>query len=277
MEVVNRYGVKDIMLKYGSFFMRHSEQVNRTNAYMAHAMQVMNRFGRQAKELSLADPFVHDMAMQGIENTQFLYQNSFRPMFMRTATGKVLTRFKLFAWNSIRVRRDFYKQAKMYGFRKGSLEYERAKDLFLTDMFMMALGGAFMFSIFDTALAPPYDWIQSLADWMYGDKKERDMAFFGSKLGPANLLKPPIARIPEAMGQILSGDWETFSDYTAYTLFPFGRMARQVNQLTDDRVGRGLERAPEILVRFPYNQIQSRIDRAKRRAERAEEIEEILG
>lgn len=277
MEVVNRYGVKDIMLKYGSFFMRHSEQVNRTNAYMAHAMQVMNRFGRQAKELSLADPFVHEMAMKGIENTQFLYQNSFRPMFMRTATGKVLTRFKLFAWNSIRVRRDFYKQAKMYGFRKGSLEFERAKDLFLTDMFMMALGGAFMFSIFDTALAPPYDWIQSLADWMYGDKKERDMAFFGSKLGPANLLKPPIARIPEAMGQILSGDWETFSDYTAYTLFPFGRMARQVNQLTDDRVGRGLERAPEILVRFPYNQIQSRIDRAKRRAERAEEIEEFLG
>ena len=277
MEVVNRYGVKDIMLKYGSFFMRHSEQVNRTNAYMAHAMQVMNRFGRQAKELSLADPFVHEMAMKGIENTQFLYQNSFRPMFMRTATGKVLTRFKLFAWNSIRVRRDFYNQAKMYGFRKGSLEFERAKDLFLTDMFMMALGGAFMFSIFDTALAPPYDWIQSLADWMYGDKKERDMAFFGSKLGPANLLKPPIARIPEAMGQILSGDWETFSDYTAYTLFPFGRMARQVNQLTDDRVGRGLERAPEILVRFPYNQIQSRIDRAKRRAERAEEIEEFLG
>ena len=277
LEVVNRYGVKDIMLKYGSFFMRHSEQVNRTNAYMAHAMQVMDRFGRQSKELSIADPFVHEMAMKGIENTQFLYQNSFRPMFMRTATGKVLTRFKLFAWNSIRVRRDFYKQAKMYGFRKGSIEYERAKDLFLTDMFMMALGGAFMFSIFDTALAPPYDWIQSMADWMYGDKRERDMAFFGSKLGPANLLKPPIARIPEAMGQILTGDMETFSDYTVYTLFPFGRMARQVNQLTDDRVGRGLERAPEILVRFPYNKIQSRIERAKRRGEQQELVEETLG
>ena len=276
-EVVSRYGVKDIMLKYGSFFMRHSEKVNRVNSYMAHALQAMEKFGPQGRELSIRDPFIHEMAMKGVENTQFLYQNSFRPMFMRTAVGKVLTRFKLFAWNSIRTRREFYRQAKLYGFKEGSDEYNRAKDLFLTDMFMMALGGAFMFSIFDTSLAPPYDWIQALADWTYGDKKERDMAFFGSPLGPANLLKPPIARVPEAMGQILSGDWETFSNYTAYTLFPFGRLARQGVQLTDDRIGRGLERSPEILVRFPYNQIQSRIERAKRRSEQSEVIEEMLG
>ena len=275
-EVVSRYGVKDIMLKYGSFFMRHSEKVNRVNSYMAHALQAMEKFGPQGRELSIRDPFIHEMAMKGVENTQFLYQNSFRPMFMRTAVGKVLTRFKLFAWNSIRTRREFYRQAKLYGFKEGSDEYNRAKDLFLTDMFMMALGGAFMFSIFDTSLAPPYDWIQALADWTYGDKKERDMAFFGSPLGPANLLKPPIARVPEAMGQILSGDWETFSNYTAYTLFPFGRLARQGVQLTDDRIGRGLERSPEILVRFPYNQIQSRIERAKRRSEQSEAIEEML-
>ena len=277
LEVVSRYGVKDIMLKYGSFFMRHSERFNRVNSYMAHALQAIERFGPQARELSIADPFIHEFAMKGIENTQFLYQNSFRPMFMRTATGKVLSRFKLFAWNSIRTRREFYKQAKLYGFKEGTVEYKRAKDLFLTDMFMYALGGAFMFSIFDTSLAPPYDWIQALGDWMYGDKKERDMAFFGSPLGPANLLKPPIARIPEAMGEILTGDWEQFSGYTAYTLFPFGRMARQVNQLMDDRVGRGIERAPEILFRFPYNKIQSRLERAERRSRQAEDIEELLG
>ena len=276
-EVVSRYGVKDTMLKYGSFFMRQSEQFNRVNSYMAHALQIIEKFGPQARELSIADPFVHEFAMKGIENTQFLYQNSFRPMFMRTATGKVLSRFKLFAWNSIRTRREFYNQAKLYGFKEGTLEYNRAKDLFLTDMFMMALGGAFMFSIFDTSLAPPYDWIQALADWMYGDKNERDMAFFGSKLGPANLLKPPIARVPEAMGQILTGDWEQFSGYTAYTLFPFGRLARQVKQLSDDGVGRGLERTPEILLRFPYNKIQSRIERAKRRSEQSDRMEELLG
>ena len=275
-EVVSRYGVKDIMLKYGSFFMRHSEQVNRVNSYMAHAMQAIEKFGPDGRDLSIKDDWVHDMAMKGIENTQFLYQNSYRPMFMRTATGKVLSRFKLFAWNSIRTRREFYRQAEVYGFKRDTAEFNRAKDLFLTDMFMMALGGAFMFSIFDTSLAPPYDWIQALADWMYGDKRERDMAFFGSKLGPANLLKPPIARIPQAMGEILSGDMEKFAGYTAYTLFPFGRMARQITQLADDRVGHGLERAPEILLRIPYNQMKSRLDRAKRRGEQQEEIDNML-
>jgi hypothetical protein len=275
-EVVSRYGVKDIMLKYGSFFMRHSEQVNRVNSYMAHAMQAIEKFGPDGRDLSIKDDWVHDMAMKGIENTQFLYQNSYRPMFMRTATGKVLSRFKLFAWNSIRTRREFYRQAEVYGFKRDTAEFNRAKDLFLTDMFMMALGGAFMFSIFDTSLAPPYDWIQALADWMYGDKRERDMAFFGSKLGPANLLKPPIARIPQAMGEILSGDIEKFAGYTVYTLFPFGRMARQITQLADDRVGHGLERAPEILLRIPYNQMKSRLERAKRRGRQQEEIDSLL-
>ena len=275
-EVVKRYGVKDVMLKYGSFFMRHSEQVNRVNSYMAHAMQAIEKFGPESRELSIKDDFVHEMAMKGIENTQFLYQNSFRPMFMRTATGKVLSRFKLFAWNSIRTRREFYRQAEIYGFKRDTVEFNRAKDLFLVDMFMMALGGAFMFSIFDTSLAPPYDWIQAMADWMYGDKRERDMAFFGSKLGPANLLKPPIARIPQAMGEILSGDWEKFSGYTAYTLFPFGRMARQLNQLTDDRVGHGIERAPEILARIPYNQAKSKLSKAIRNAEEQEAIDSLL-
>ncbi len=276
-EVISRYGVKDVMVKYGSFFMQNSERMNRLNAFTAHAFQAIHRFGKQAKELTIGDDFVFEMAMKGVENTQFLYQNSQRPAFMRTATGKVLTRFKLFAWNSIKVRKDFYQQAKLYGYQAGTDQFERAKDLFLTDMFMMSLAGAFMFSIFDTSLAPPYDWIQSMADWMYGDKMERDMAFFGSPLGPANLLKPPIARIPEAMAQILTGDWEQFSNYTAYTLFPFGRTARQAVQLSDDNPQRGLSKAPEILFRIPLSKIQSKIEKAKQRSEDLEGIESSLG
>ena len=105
-EVISRYGVKDVMVKYGSFFMQNSERMNRLNAFTAHAFQAIHRFGKQAKELTIGDDFVFEMAMKGVENTQFLYQNSQRPAFMRTATGKVLTRFKLFAWNSIKVRKD---------------------------------------------------------------------------------------------------------------------------------------------------------------------------
>ena len=271
-QVIERYGVKDAMLKYGSFFMQHSERVNRLNAFIAHGLQAVEKFGPEGRNLSIADDFVFEMAMKGIENTQFLYQNALRPAFMRTATGKVLSRFKLFVWNSVRVRKEFYNQAKLYGFRSGTPEYERFKDMFMIDMFMMALGSAFMFSIFDTALAPPYDWIQAMADWTYGDKRERDMAFFGSKLGPANLLKPPIARIPESMIELMTGDWEKFADYSVYTMFPFGRAVRQAKQIYERP-----ERVGEVLLRLPVNKVQSRIDRAKRRGQQMEEIEQFLG
>ncbi len=40
--------------------------------------------------------------------------------------------------------------------------------------------------------------------------------------------------------------------------------------------GRELEKAKEILVRFPYNKIQSRIEKAKRRGEQQEMIKDML-
>ena len=272
LEVIDRYGVKDVMVKYGSFFMQHSEKVNRLNAFTAHAIQAINKYGVEGRELSINDDFVFDMGMRGIENTQYLYQNSARPAFMRTAMGKVLSRFKLFVWNSIRVRKEFYRQAKLYGFRRGTPEYERFKDIYAIDMFMFAMGSAFMFSIFDTALAPPLDTLQAIADSLYGDKRERDMAFFGSKLGALNLLKPPIARVPDAAWELLTGDWEKFSSYTAYTMFPFGRGVRQIKQLVESP-----ERVGEITLRLPINTAISRLKRAQKRGLQQEEIDYQLG
>ena len=272
MEVVRKYNVMDTMVKYGSFFMQNSERINRLNAFTAHAMQAVKKFGVEGRELSIEDPFVFDMAMRGIENTQFLYQNSARPAFMRTAVGKVLSRFKLFVWNSVRTRKEFYRQAKLYGFKEGTPEYERFKDTYMIDLFMFALGSAFMFSIFDTALAPPLDTFQSIADSLYGDKRERDMAFWGSKLGALQLLKPPVARIPDAAIELLTGDWEKFSSYTAYTMFPFGRGVRQLVQFSERP-----ERAGEIFLRLPVNQMKSRLEREKRRSRQKSRIEETLG
>jgi hypothetical protein len=100
LQVVDRYGVKDVMLKYGGFFMQNSERINRLNAFIAHGLQAVEKFGPDGRNLNIADSFVFEMALKGVENTQFLYQNAQRPAFMRTATGKVLSRFKLFVWNS---------------------------------------------------------------------------------------------------------------------------------------------------------------------------------
>ena len=277
MEVVKRYGVKDFMVETGGYLMKQSERVNRLNAFIAHGLQAVEGFKGAGKSLSLKDQYVFDRAQRGIEMTQFLYQNAYRPAFMRTATGKVLGRFKLFVFNSIRMRKEFYRQAKLNGFKEGSESYERFKDTFAIDMMMYALGSAFMFSLFDTTLPPPWDWVQALADYTFGDKREREMAFFGSKLGPLNVLKPPIARIPEAFGELLTGQYEDFTNYTAYTMFPFGRGIRQIKQLTDDRPYRGIERAPEILFRIPYSQAKSRFKRMQSENEKRQQIAQYLG
>tara|TARA_R110001583_G_scaffold562_2_gene5083 strand:+ start:5166 stop:13220 length:8055 start_codon:yes stop_codon:yes gene_type:complete len=275
-EVVSRYGVSKVMLNAGGYLMKQSERVNRLNAFISHGMQAVEGFKEAGKDLSLADQYVFERAERGIEMTQFLYQNAARPAFMRTSTGKVLGRFKLFVFNSIRMRKEFYKQAKLNGFKEGSESYNRFKDTFAIDMFMYALGSAFMFSLFDTTLPPPWDWVQALADYTFGDKKEKQMAFFDSKLGPLNVLKPPIARVPEAFGELLTGNVEDFTNYTMYTMLPFGRGIRQIKQLADDRPKRGLERAPEILLRLPNQQVRSRIKRMKDENRKRREIKEYL-
>lgn len=270
-DVLRRYEVGTKMLKAGGFLMQQSERVNRLNAFIAHSLQAVNKFGAAGRHLTINDPFVFFMGEKGIEMSQFLYQNAFRPAFMRTSMGKVLGRFKLFAFNSIHVRKEFYKQARLYGFKEGTQAYDRFKDTFALDMLMFSLGSAFMFSIFDTTLPPPYDYVQALGDWAYGDKRERDMAFFGSPVGPLNILKPPIMRVPGAFAELINGDWDDFTGYTMYTLFPFGRGIRQVKQFAEHP-----ERAPEIFLRLPYNQLQSRIERAKKRGRQQEEIEKFL-
>lgn len=277
LEVTKRYGVSDVMLSAGGYLMKQSERVNRLNAFIAHGMQAVEGFKEAGRDLSLADQYVFERAEKGIEMTQFLYQNAARPAFMRTSTGKVLGRFKLFVFNSIRMRKEFYRQAKLNGFKEGTESYNRFKDTFAIDMFMYALGSAFMFSLFDTTLPPPFDWVQALADYTFGDKREKEMAFFNSKLGPLNVLKPPIARVPEAFGELLTGNVEDFTNYTMYTMMPFGRGIRQIKQLSDDRPKRGLERAPEILLRLPNQQVRSRIQRMKDENRKRREIKETLG
>ena len=275
-DVLKKYGVSDIMLKTGGFFMQESERINRKKAFLAGALQYIKGTGRLGKNLTLADDQVIEHAMNAIRYSQFFYQNAERPMFMATSTGKVLSRFKLFAFNSVRIRKEFYRQAKELGMKPNTPEFKRLERSVTADLWMYMLAGAFMFSLFDTTLPPPYDWIQSLADYMFGTKKQKEMAYFNDPLGPLSILKPPIARIPEAAGELLTGNWDEFTDYTIYTLLPFGRGIRQAVQLSDDRVGRGMDRAPEILFRVPYNQFINRVERAKSKKKRMDYIEELL-
>ena len=274
LQLAERYGIKDTMLKTGGWFMQKSERINRIDAFLAHALKAQERLGPHSNQTNLNDPYLFDAGLKGIETTQFLYHNAFRPAFMTTALGKVLTRFKLFAFQSVRTRKEFYKEAKNYGFKQGTPEYERFKNLYLTDLFAYALAGSFMYSVFDTALPPPWDWMQDTSDLLFGDKKERDRAFYGTlprPIAPLQVALPPIARFPQTFVELMQGDWEKFSDYTVHTMYPFGRLMYSTKKTLERP-----ERLMHNFFRIPTDKISYRIKREDIRDAREKKIAESL-
>ena len=274
-QLAERYGVTDVMLKYGGFFMQSSERINRVDAFISHALQAQDRFSTRGNFTSLKDPAIFEAGMKGIETTQFLYHSAFRPAFMRTSMGKVLTRFKLFAFQSVRTRKEFYKQAKYYNFKEGTPAYDKFKDMFILDTFGFALASAFAYSLFDTTLPPPFDWLQESSELLFGDKRERDRAFYGTyprAIAPLQILTPPIARVPQAIGQLINGEWDRFADYTVHTLYPFGRLYKQL-----DKTAENPHRVLENFMRLPANKLIYRHRRQQVEKDRKENIERLLG
>jgi hypothetical protein len=269
--------------------MQASERKLRRDAFLTHAIQAKERLGSYGRDIPLNDPYVMDMALKGVEATQFLYHSSFRTPMMRTSALKVLTRFKLFAFESVRVRKELARRASYYGFKNGTPEYERMKDLFVIDMFTMALGAAFAYSLFDTALPPPYDWLQETSEWLFGDKKQREKAFFGTYprvIAPLQVVTPPIARVPI---NLLNGDWERFADYHVHTMYPFGRIVRQVDKTIYDKdhgefdmikehpYGSTFGRFMQQFFRLPTDKLVQKINKAQLEKARLNLIEETLG
>ena len=279
-ELARRYNINKALLKGGAWFMAASERKLRMDAFLSHALQFRDQFGTMVKDLPLSDPAVIEAGLKGIEATQFLYHSAFRPAYMRTSLGKVMTRFKLFAFQSIRTRRELYRKAKYYGFEPGTEGFEKFKDLFLIDMMTFALGSAFSYSLFDTALPPPYDWAQETGQWLFGDKREREKAFFGQwpyPVAPLQIATPPVARIPMSVfSSLFNNDWDRFMDYHIYTMFPFGRMVRQFDKTFDEPYGTTLGRGMQQFFRLPTDKLVSKIDRAKLADRRKQEIEEEL-
>ena len=279
-ELARRYGVQDTVTSAGGFFMKASERRLRTDAFLTHAIAFKDRFGKHGMELRMDDPAVIKAGLAGVEATQFLYHSAFRPAYMRTALGKVMTRFKLFAFQSVRTRKELYRKAKLYGFKPGTQAYEQFKNLFVADMMTMALGAAFAYSLFDTALPPPWDWMQETGNWLFGDKREREKAFFAQypyPIAPLQVVTPPIARFPMApIAAMMNGDWERFMDYHIHTMYPFGRMVRQFNKTIDEPYGTTFGRGMQQFFRLPTDKLVSKIDKAELMEQRKQRIESLL-
>ena len=279
MEIARRHGLTEKILEIGAFPMQASERWLRANTFLSHMLQMRDSFNGMTGQLDLnSDPFIRH-ALKGVEATQFVYHSVGRSAFMRTATGKVLTRFKNYVQNQIGFQREIHRQAKLYGYKPGTKPYDEFQRLFMINAMLMALGTAYAYSLFDVATPPPFDWMRETAELLWGDSRERKRAFFGTyprAVAPLQILTPPIARVPQSLVMLLNGDWERFADYQAWTLFPFGRFARSVDKTFNEPYGTTFGRGMQQFLRIPTDKFQHSYDRAQVMQDRKDYIESNL-
>ena len=253
-QIARKYGIGNNIFNKAAWFMRRPERTLRRDAFMAHYLQARNNF--EGAITRFDDPILIKMGMEGVKSTQFLYSAPFRPAFARSTMGKMMTRFQLWAWNSVRFRKDIMREAKLYGYKEGTPEFERYKRMAAMDLMMFGLANVFMYSLFENTLPQPYAWMQDMSDWAFGNDKERSRAFFGTyptALAPLQAITPPGLRaLPPLFKWMINDDSVTNASYITWSMFPFGRMGYDIFGKGGiiDNPTRGIEK----LTGFPYQQ-----------------------
>jgi hypothetical protein len=176
-------------------------------------------------------PWLFQMANKGVAGTQFLYNQANRPAFIRTPLGKIFGRFQLWAWNSVKLRKDFLFQLNQSGYKPGTSDYKRVQRMLLADTFMFALAGIFPATLFESNLAPPFSYLEDLSAFFFGDAKAKTRDFFGALPYPANVVQivsPPSSRVLyNTLSVVMNGDMEAYGR-KVMTWLPYGRMAQSV-------------------------------------------------
>ena len=227
LELKRKHKLTQGMWDVAASFMRVPERMLRRDAFIAHYLQAKARFGNAIKEYD--HPFLIEMAKRGVKATQFLYSAPYRPMWTNSALGRVFSRFQLWSWNSVRFRNDVIREARIRGYQKGTPEYERLVRLAQADLFMLGMSNLFMYSLFENALPAPWNWFQDTADWLLGDDKARERAFYGSPFGPVQMITPPALRLlPPLFKGMVHDDYSKLTDYYMWTMLPFGRLTRDI-------------------------------------------------
>tara|TARA_R110002020_G_scaffold212480_2_gene419091 strand:- start:5653 stop:15180 length:9528 start_codon:yes stop_codon:yes gene_type:complete len=264
-DIAKRHHVTDSIINKAAIFMSKPEMMLRRHSFMAHYVRAYENFGGGITDPK--HPFLIEQAKKGVKATQFLYNAPHRPGFARTSLGKVMTRFHLWGWNSVRFRNDIMREARIQGLTPGTATYDKFQRLATLDLLMVGLASAFQYSLFELALPAPWNWFQDTADWLFGNEKERDRAFFGawpSQVAPLQIVTPPIMRVPlGAYKGWVTGDYEKLSDYILWSSFPFGRFARDLLHPESGLI-RNPIRFPEKLTGLPVMQLQKSITKLKK-------------
>ena len=244
IQIFKEEGVSEYVFNKAAWFMRTAERKLREDAFLATYIQQVENFspaianGSAHSMLKFDSPILIEMAKRGVKATQYLYSAPFRPMFSTSALGKIMTRFQMYAYNSVDFRRETVNRAALYGFKPGTVEFNRFKRFIVADMLSMAAATAFTYSIFDSNLPAPWSWVQDFGDYLFGEEKERERAFFGTYPGgfaPLQIITPPSLRIigPTITGMV-ENDFSKLANYTIWTMFPFGPLAMDIKRTIDN-------------------------------------------
>jgi hypothetical protein len=267
-EIAKKYGIQKTVMEKAAWFMRVTERTLRSRSWMAHYLQARSALGANGLTFEPNDPWLVRMANKGVSASQFLYSNANRPAFAATTMGKVFARFQLYMYNSVHFRSEIAREAARLNFRQGTVEAERFKRMVVADMFIMALASVFPAGIFKQAVAAPWQYLVDMSSFVFGDEKERDQAFGGMMPYPANLLQPitpPVARyIEPVLANTITGDWNRFAEYTAWTYFPYGRLVNDA-RITLEKPSRLIENS----IGLPYNRLAQEIQRGKKEQHKA--------
>ena len=265
-ELAKKYEISKPIMSKAAMFMSKPETKLRQDAFVAHYLRAYDKYGSAFKNPE--HPFLIEMAKKGVKTTQFLYNAPYRPSFARTALGKVMTRFMLWSWNAARFRNDVIRDARTRGIRPGTPEFEKFKRTAQIDLFVFAMGNIFAYSLFETAMPAPWNWLQDTSDWLFGNEVERDRAFFGTwptAVAPLQMVTPPILRFPAAgLQAYLNDDYGRMADYTVYTALPFGRIVRDFSPYAPGNLIENPLRLMDKWTGFPLTGLQKESKRMRK-------------
>ena len=249
-----KYGLSNAVMDTAALPMRFSERILRSRTFLGHmlkAADVMEVAGPRPHE----DPWVLEMARRGTVSAQFLYNASNRPAFARTNVGKIMSRFKMWAFNSVQFRNLARQQAAEMGYDPNSPAYDRFQRMITSDAILFGLAALFPFTLFDTAIPEPYGWLKDLVSWAFGDEQDRETAFFGAlpgEIAPVNIVLPPSSRVITTWaGPLVTGEWDGFLGYHLWSFFPFGLLARDVKRAVEEP-----GKAPRRLTGVPLDELK---------------------
>jgi len=255
-EIAKQEGVFNEVVNAGAWFMRRSERLARRQAWLAHYIKAREVFekGLESKtsEFSWDDPWLIEMANRGVHSTQFLYNAVNRPMFAKTALGKMFTRFQIWAYNSLNFRVQVAKDAFRYGYKEGTSEYQRFERMALADLFVMGAAMFLPMSLFGSSVPTPWVQMQGIAQFLFGDDEQKERAFYGVLPYPLNITQvvlPPSSRyFTSLFTTMMTNDWEKFASFHVWSWFPFGAVGMDVkNAVLNPSL------TTERLLSIPYN------------------------